>query len=231
MAEPVRAALVNVRRALIEQTEIATRTVGIAANSYARHVLIEPIIRDTSTAPRFFTLDIRPPDTHAPADVVLSIAWRSATANPPGTRSQLILRDSLACIVRRGNRGIGDRFPLSAFLQAEHVAVSAELAGPSDVDAALPALGKSRRVALSVPDFVSAAWVVSRTDLLAVVPWRLAQLLARQLGLGILSLPFDVPDLALDLSWPRSSEDDSIAMWLKEKILESQQQVPGSSRE
>jgi len=224
MAEPIRSAMASVQRALSGSAEAAPqpRTLIITANSYAESLLLPAVAREIEGAQQPFTLDVRRGQTNARNDDGLTVAWRGAAPTETDAQSIVALRDSLVCIVRRGNSAIGDRFPLSTFLACMHVAVDSEPSPARDiVDSALATLGKGRRVAVRVSDFVGAAWIVSQTDLVAVVPLRLAQSMASRLGLGILKAPLELPDLVLEVFWTRRAGDDRLAMWLKERILEA----------
>ena len=234
MAAPVRSAMVALQQALSGSTVASPlpRALSIAANSYAACVLLPAVARELADSPEPFRLDVRPPEAPASRDVALTLAWRGAASSLPDTRSAIVFRDSLVCIVRRGNRAVGDRFPLSTFLECAHVAVAAESGSVQDiVSAGLEKIGRSRPVALTVPDFVSAAWIVSQTDFVAVVPRRLAQSMAPRLGLGILKVPLDLPEIVLEVSWRRPAGGDEGAMWLKERILEAGRQLTKSPSE
>jgi DNA-binding transcriptional LysR family regulator len=230
MAEPIRSAIESVQQALSIAPEAPPRprTLRLSANSYSETLLLPEIARHLGGAPEPFVLDVRREDPNSPG-VALTLQWRAAGAAGPHTLSTTVLHDPLVCIVRRGNRAIGDRFPLSSFLDCAHVAVSSEPTRSRDiVDAALAPLGKSRRVVMAVAGFVDAAWQVSQSDLVAVVPRRLAQAIASRLGLGILSAPVALPDLVLEASWDREANDDQLAMWLKGLILEAGRQLAGA---
>lgn len=53
--------------------------------------------------------------------------------------------------------------------------------------------GVQRRVALAIPNFFGAEFVVERTDLLMIIPLRLAELLRGRGDFRILPLPFSIP--------------------------------------
>ena len=233
MAEPVSAAIASAQQALsgLASSPTTVPTLSVAANTYAQWLLLPSLADSMPTAPFPFSLEIHRRGPVASGDVGLTIEWRNAGTTRVDDQSALVTRDALVCVVRRGNRSVGDRFPLQSFLDAEHVAIQSDWnRGIDVVDGALAGRGETRRVLVAVPDFVSAAWLVSRTDLVAMVPRRLAELLAPSLGLGILSVPFEVTDLALEISWSRASGDDPVAMWAKRRIVEAGRQLARSQK-
>jgi DNA-binding transcriptional LysR family regulator len=78
----------------------------------------------------------------------------------------------------------------------------------SAFEAALAAQGLRRRVALSVPDSYSAISVVARSDMVTLIPRRLALLSAQQGRLKLIEPPYQSP--AVDLS----------VIYLKERLVE-----------
>ena len=233
MAEPVGAAIASLQQALSGFVGSSTTVpaLSVVADAYAEWLLLPAVVGAMQAAPFPFSLDIHRRSPVPSSNVALTIDWRDLGATRVGDQSVLVLRDSLVCIVRRGNRSVGDRFPLQSFLDAGHVAIQSDWNRRIDViDGALARRGEKRRVLVAVADFVSAAWLVSRTDLVAIVPRRLGELLAPPLELGILSVPFDVTDLALEISWSRENSDDPVAMWVKRRILEAGRQLAESQK-
>ncbi len=87
------------------------------------------------------------------------------------------------------------------------------------VQRALAAQGKARNVALTVPDSHSALSIVSRTDMVAFVPRRLAQAYAR-FGLKLLDSPYPTPGAEIFLLW-RKDQDSAALAWLRALLITS----------
>lgn len=83
-----------------------------------------------------------------------------------------------------------------------------------------------RNIALQMSSFVSIPEVVAATELIAVVPTRLAQPLVDAGQLQALSLPFPVNEIELRLYWHVSRNTDVGHQWLKECLVRSAKNLP-----
>lgn len=138
----------------------------------------------------------------------------SGTTRLDGCLSETLWHEHFVGIRRPGHPSTARPMTAEAFCAAAHALVSPEGGGFfGATDAALARLGLARRVALSLPSFLLAPRVVAQSDLLAVVPARLAQAAAGQVE--VFALPFDVPGFAVLLAWhPRHARDPAL-LWLR----------------
>ena len=86
------------------------------------------------------------------------------------------------------------------------------------VDEALAALGRSRRVVLTVNQFATAARVVHDSDLLSVLPRSFVAASGLADGLVVRAVPFDLPPIEVGLLWHRRHERDPAQRWLRETV-------------
>ena len=89
------------------------------------------------------------------------------------------------------------------------------------VDQWLASQGLKREVAYTTPNYLQAAHLVATTDLLTVLPTRLAVYFAELLPLQVLELPFDVGQFQLELVYLAQRERDTALQWLVERIVEA----------
>ncbi|MDA4845155.1 LysR substrate-binding domain-containing protein [Hoeflea poritis] len=75
-----------------------------------------------------------------------------------------------------------------------------------------------RNIAVQMSSFVSVPHVVAATDLIAVVPSRLAKFLSDNGKLKCLPLPFDCPMIEVQLYWHRSRDNDPSHKWVVEMM-------------
>jgi DNA-binding transcriptional LysR family regulator len=85
------------------------------------------------------------------------------------------------------------------------------------VQRAFAAQGKRRPVALTAPDAHSALAIVSRTDMIAFVPRRLA-LAFQPMGLTLMEPPYPSPSNAMSLLWRRDHDSAALA-WLRALLM------------
>ncbi len=141
---------------------------------------------------------------------------------PPDIKHARLAQENTVVVARRGHPAIGQDGALSleAYLASSHVLVSSRRQGPGLEDFELSRLGHVRRVRLRCQHYVSAARVVSETDLLLTMPDRYAHIVNEQFGNQIVALPsgFTVPSWELYLYWHVGVDRDPANAWLREQI-------------
>ncbi|HEV2565642.1 MAG TPA: LysR family transcriptional regulator [Microvirga sp.] len=138
---------------------------------------------------------------------------------PDGATGELmqrpLLEDSFLTAQRKGHpRGAGP-FDLDTFCALEHLLISADGGGFSGlVDDALAALGRSRRVAVSIQTYALAPVILAHSDCICTLPRRFLMRFAHELDLT--PPPLDLPPARLVALWhPRNQEDGGHA-WLRD---------------
>ena len=129
-----------------------------------------------------------------------------------------LLDEDFVMVQRRGHaRGL--RGPdLEEFCQLDHVLVSPEGGGfVGAVDRALEQLGARRRVSVSLPHFLLVPALVGQTDMVAVLPRRLAELHTQELD--VLPLPMQVPGFGLQLVWHPRRRSDPAHVWFRRQVV------------
>ena len=116
--------------------------------------------------------------------------------------------------VRPGHPLVSQALTVDGYLAGEHIHVSSRRKGRGQMDIALHALGFRRRVAMRVQNYLVAARITAETDLL----WTVPKVLAEQLPLQIVELPFEVEPLVWNLYWTKSAENDPASQWMREII-------------
>jgi LysR family transcriptional activator of mexEF-oprN operon len=131
----------------------------------------------------------------------------------------------VVCIASGKHPGIRGSLTLKQFVHYPHVVWAA---GPvpyptieAMVDDALAARQLSREAGLRVPNALLSADVVARTDMLAVVPERIAlDAVARGLPIQILKLPLAAIDAGLSMLWHERTHHDDAHVWLRGIVRE-----------
>ncbi len=137
-----------------------------------------------------------------------------------GRREERLFSDDWVCLVRKGLAGSQRRLESELFTVLSHV-VAAGNDQEQVLQGALVKAGLTRRVALRVPEFASAASVAARTDCVAMIPTRMARWVERNLPLDVLDPPVTVPPAVYFASWPRIAERSEAAMWVKRALVET----------
>jgi DNA-binding transcriptional LysR family regulator len=125
------------------------------------------------------------------------------------------------CVLRRDHPlAAKPELSLDAYCGAEHVRVSFAGRPRGFVGEALAALGRGRRVALTVHQFATAARVVHESDLLTVLPRSFVPASGFGAGLAIRAVPFELPRIEVGMLWHLRHERDPAQRWLRETVEE-----------
>jgi DNA-binding transcriptional LysR family regulator len=85
-------------------------------------------------------------------------------------------------------------------------------------EAALAAEGLTRRTGVNVPDSYSAISVVNRSDMVTLIPRRLALLSAQRGGLKLIEPPYQSPTVDISLIFLKERLADPAIAWMRELI-------------
>jgi DNA-binding transcriptional LysR family regulator len=121
--------------------------------------------------------------------------------------------------VRKGHPAASRLKNLRAFLNASHVAIAGRGLTEDPVDSWLRQEGLTRSVVLRVPGYLQVLQTVAQTDLVAFVPKRLAEFLARPLSLTVLPPPIDPGEYQEYLFHPCRAAQDPASIWLRKLAL------------
>jgi DNA-binding transcriptional LysR family regulator len=151
-------------------------------------------------------------------DLAFFVAGKSTSA----LLTRPLLSDGFVCMVRKGHPLARSREPLTLakYLTQQHVVVAPSGAPGSVVDDELARRGKSRRVALRVPNFLVAPAVVSESDFMSTLPERLAIELAKLYPVRLLAAPIPLPRFTMSLAWHARLDNDPAHRWLREAVFE-----------
>jgi DNA-binding transcriptional LysR family regulator len=147
----------------------------------------------------------------------------SAQQVPPTLKARKLYDERFVVAQRKGHPRGAANFDLDHYCALEHVLVSTS--GGSFfgfMDEHLEALGRRRRVALSVQHFTLVPEVLARTDYLATLPHRL---IARyQDRIDLFELPFEARGFSMHAAWHPRNHADPALVWLREAVAAM---VPG----
>lgn len=138
---------------------------------------------------------------------------------PPWCASEPYIDDDWVVVRRKGE-------PLPAnladYLAENHVGVDIDSAFGNRVDAQIHQAGAgTRRIALQVPDFAAALFVLATSPLLATVPRPLAQAACAVLPLQLGDVPLPIPPSAIAMIWPRRLAHEPAHVWLRQAVRDS----------
>lgn len=134
-------------------------------------------------------------------------------------RRELIGAAPLVVLARAHHPVVQGSLDLDTYLAQEHVLVTGRRRGRGYEDAALAKLGLTRRIRLRCQQHAAANEIVRRTDLLATMSRRQAELVNEDHQM--LPFPTDIAPLDSYLYWHARAEDDPASRWFKTMLLEA----------
>ncbi|AQR62499.1 LysR family transcriptional regulator [Brevundimonas sp. LM2] len=132
--------------------------------------------------------------------------------------SRSLFQDAFLTAQRKGHpRGSGE-IDLDTFCAADHLLVSADGGGFfGQVDAALAAIGRERRVAMSIQNYGLAPIIVGATDYLCTLPGRFLRRF--EAGLDLFAPPLNLGTAELTAYWHPRVQEDLAHRWLRERVF------------
>ncbi len=197
LAGPVGAALDAVRAAVALNRPFdpagAEESFTFGMSDYAEFVLAPPLIAALRTRAPGVSVVVR----HVDREVVTALLDEDRAhlaighlPEPPARMTRIVLlRDEFAVLMRPDHPAAKSGLDLEAFLAWPHLLVSAVASREGTVDRALADLGRSRRLAVVVSHYLTAARILRESDLLCTTARRIATPLAEAFGLVWLPMP------------------------------------------
>jgi len=122
------------------------------------------------------------------------------------------------CVMRKDHPLAKANLSIDEFAAADHllVSLSGDSFGPTDQ--ALQQLGLSRRVALTVNHFASAAPIIMDSNLIAMLP---SGAIHKHVASGKLSItrpPIEIPPVTVSMLWHKRQDNDAGLKWLRSHL-------------
>ncbi|KOG52883.1 LysR family transcriptional regulator [Streptomyces griseoflavus] len=135
----------------------------------------------------------------------------------PDIRADRVAETRHVIVVRQGHPLTrGEAVSAAQYAAAEHITVSRRGKLGNALDDALARLGLTRRVVATAPTEGTAFEFVRDSDLLVTAPESTTRATATDLGLTLLPLPFELPPIAVYLSWHQRYDTDPAHAWLRD---------------
>ncbi len=122
------------------------------------------------------------------------------------------------CVMRREHPLAQAPLTLDQYCAARHLLVSFSGKPYGFIDEALTALGRERRIVLTVNQFFTAGRVVVNTDLLTVLPRHFVGVASLEGDLAWRPLPMPLPTVHVDALWHRRRRHDPAHRWLQDAL-------------
>ncbi|MEF0943917.1 LysR family transcriptional regulator [Rhizobium sp. BR 362] len=206
------------------EPETADLTVTLAATDYAMKAAVVPFLTALRQKAPSIHVAVCPVENDRLAAQFekgeIDLALLTPDTTPEGLRSRRLFSEDYVCALRAGHpEAACGRLTLDRFCALDHALMShTGRVFWGATDEALAQLGRSRRVVISVPSFLVLLDIVRSSDLVAVIPRRLA---ARADGLAFIDPPVDIAGFTKIAAWHERTHRDGGHRWIRALLFET----------
>jgi DNA-binding transcriptional LysR family regulator len=150
--------------------------------------------------------------------VIASLAVRGQSGVGTPFETQRLYEGEYVCVMRHGHPLAAAPLTLDDFCAARHLLVSFSGRPYGFIDQTLGAMGRERRIVVTVNQFFTAARVVAHSDLLTVLPRHFVRVTGLADQLTLRDLPFEQPSVHVDALWHRRAQHGHAHAWLRQAL-------------
>jgi DNA-binding transcriptional LysR family regulator len=132
--------------------------------------------------------------------------------------TERLWQDTMICVAWSQNPLVGSEISLEQFLEMGHVSIAIDGHAPSMDQWVLNAVGKARKVDVSVPMFNMIFPMVEGTNRIAIVHLHHAKMFAERHSLKLIEPPLSFPPVTELMQWHRHQELDPALVWFRNFI-------------
>jgi DNA-binding transcriptional LysR family regulator len=199
--------------------ETSRRRFSVSMSDYAITVLVDPLLARVAEIAPGVTIDLSP----IPGDMDESdrgLLMHDLLIAPRGYgfpgRSEVLFRDRFVCLVDPRNPRLRDgALTLDDLAALPHAKPEFGGGHTTPAERLLDELGVEREVRITAAGWLTLPFLVAGTDLVAIVPERLARRVAETAHALVVEPPFDRVDLVEAAWWHPSRSADPSLRWLR----------------
>ncbi|HVL59076.1 MAG TPA: LysR family transcriptional regulator [Burkholderiaceae bacterium] len=215
------------------------RSFVIAMADATAALLVPPLVQIIETRAPAVSLRVLPLTTRDPRPQLESGALDAAIGYFPAATAAITLaamqqdggerfgqqrlyESHYVCVMRAAHPlAAAPELTLDDYCAAHHLLVSFSGRPFGFVDEALAAIGRSRRIVLTVNQFFTAGQVVAHSDLLTVLPDRFIAATGIRREFAVRPLPFETPLVHVDLLWHSRRQARPEHAWLRDAFAQA----------
>lgn len=226
LQQQLRPALAQIQTALWEQPPFnpatSDRLFAIGMSDYVEFTLLPRLMQVIQTQAPGASLQIRSGDRAKLLALLdsgeIDLACGLFPETSPLHREQLLFEEEYVCVCRQDHPLIGETLSLTDYLAVSHLLVSIKEDRIGRVDAILADQNQQRHIALSIPHFLAAPFIVAQTDLVATLARRIALPLATHQSLKLFPLPLPMPGFSVFMRWHQATANAPACQWLRSTL-------------
>jgi DNA-binding transcriptional LysR family regulator len=190
----------------------------VAATDYGSMVIL-PLFLDqmTAQAPKL-RIEVSGWDAQTVVNLkngCIDIALGAAPDDLAGLETQHLFDETLIGVARRNHPIFEDGISIRSYIRYPHVVVSTGGGKRVGVDLALEKLKKKRNVALRMPHFLSAGFIVGNSNLLLTTPQRIARIIADSAPVKFFKPPLPAQRFSYYQIWCAYRNEERMLQWVR----------------
>ena len=201
----------------------STRTFSFFMNDIGQTVFLPPLLKFLKHKAPGISARVLPVPLDNPGAALSSGAVDFAAGFfdnlTTGFLQSLVFHERYVCIVRAGHPTFRAGMTLDGFKNAEHAVADATGMAHAVIDRFLARHRVARTVSLRVPGLHVLPMIVGNSDLVAVVPSRLASAFAARVPIKVLPLPVAIPPFDVCLHWHERYHNDPGIRWMRRAFV------------
>ncbi len=224
LAGPIRDALANLEIALepqITRPEDMSRAFTMAVNGYTAYALTNEIVDALHEAAPQLRLTIVPSGTRDILNELdmglIDLALTAMTTGGDRFKCSRVMTDRYVAVLRRGHPDAAASLSAEALANMRHLTITSTRDDTSFVDLFLEARQLKRDVVLSLP-FLAVPEALTGSDLVAMMPARVASRLARTWDVVACAVDCHSPEIELSMTWHRRLDGQGEHRWIRTAI-------------
>jgi DNA-binding transcriptional LysR family regulator len=232
MAGPVRSGLLELQRAVSGEGRFepknSKRTFSVAtvdhplltglprfiehAAKHAPHIGLHVVPFAGALAKRLEVGEIDLVLAGAEAELILAL--------DTGLMRTLAISEDFVCVARKNHPSLtGKSLDLATYSELQHLLVSTTGTGPGIADTVLAQQGLERRIAVRIPYFSGAPYLLERSNLIATLPRAMAEAACQIAPLEMFDPPIKLPSSDAYLWWHERFQRDPAHVWLRRAMM------------
>ncbi|ETX00433.1 MAG: hypothetical protein ETSY1_11185 [Candidatus Entotheonella factor] len=200
----------------------AHRTFRLRMSDMLLLCLMPPLVQRVGQEAPHVVLDVVPLPPEQTINALehdeIDMAISTGLTSPSTVKQKRLFDDELVCILRRGHPQAGVPLDLDTFLQLPQIKIAQSPLDMRFVDGQLADQGMARPISLTIQNWLAVPHIVAQTDLLAVLPRRVAAPYVESYQLQVNPVPFGQPDLTWHLYWHKRYQSHAGHRWLRSLI-------------
>lgn len=213
---------------LLSQTQtfdpkISTRCFSLGLSDYAEFVIlprIYSIIKNNAPGVKLKICSLHPRaklEDFELGNIELGIG--AQVTNSMQLKKQLLFTENPICILSKKHKLHNKKLTIGNYKSAEHLVLddgNGSFLGFSDLGTKL--LGQHFQIALTMPHPYPALCTLAKTNLISLIPERIANQVTKNLNLMTKPIPFKTEPVAIYQFWHKRLDEDPGLLWLRDRI-------------